>query len=851
MTVGASFTDNTIDGSNTAGYATVEGYSVWNTPTTGSVLISGGTVSGVDTGVWVTTYDNSYLANADDTQATVDNVNITASDTGVWVDASPLNTINSTAMATIEGNTISTGGAGTGILVAGTSAAATAIISGGTIDDNQTGIEFQSGGSGSVDGVNFDPVIPIQNVTDLAIDSGAGTVTVGATTPNAFDASGTYIDNTSSQYIDATNNTFGGVDPATASLSQLYAIQDQIIDALDNESYGLVRIVADNVYVTQDNELDNNNSTQDAIQRGIDAASDNDTVNVQAGIYQANSAGNPGGLDVNKPVNLSGDGSSQVAVYPSISNIGTPSGGAGTELGSATTLVLVEANDVRIHGFTFDGANPNLIVQGTLVDGAYINARNGILTNFNLPTPITNLEIDHNTVQNIYLRGIAVETDYGTFNIHDNSVSNVQGDPDSAVAIFNFGGSGSITNNTVSGASDAISANWSLGTEFAYNTISDSASGIHTDNSDGFGGGTPDSIHNNTVENGPIGSYGIWVFVPYDTISIANNTVTNVSVGLALFGGAGGSASFTGNSVTGNLDPNGAGYYQTDDQLGYGTGDDSAVFDDNTISNSVVGVDLVQTDPTMTSALSMTGGSISGATNSGAGVGIDLIGGSTTITGVSVSSSDTGVYVDGSTYSASVTFGAGNSITDGTTGLVLNGSGTSVVGNSLNDMTFTGQTGNYITLASERLGRRDPNHARRHRRHFRRLPRRHWHASGRPRHVLRYRRQDHRLPRRLHARLCQPQCHQRLCRPTQRANERWRAPARDQRRAQRRYGQRPGRSNRLRRQFDRKSRRLVHRRALDAAGSAGRRRSAPRPFRAREHDRAGSVGSGPVRRYRG
>ena len=78
--------------------------------------------------------------------------------------------------------------------------------------------------------------------------------------------------------------------------------------------------------------------------------------------------------------------------------------------------------------------------------------------------------------------------------------------------------------------------------------ISDSASGIHSDNA-GDSGGTPDVISGNDVSNGTADSYGIWVFVPYNTVTVDNNTVSGVSVGLAAFGGAGGQAVFNNNTV--------------------------------------------------------------------------------------------------------------------------------------------------------------------------------------------------------------------------------------------------------------------------------------------------------------
>ena len=104
--------------------------------------------------------------------------------------------------------------------------------------------------------------------------------------------------------------------------------------------------------------------------------------------------------------------------------------------------------------------------------------------------------------------------------------------------MFNFGGSGVMAYNTVSNASDAISSNWSTGTIFAHNKVTNSGSGIHTDNSGEFG--SHDEIFDNNVLLGGPGSYGIFVFVPYSSVSVHDNVISGVDVGLGAYGGMGG-----------------------------------------------------------------------------------------------------------------------------------------------------------------------------------------------------------------------------------------------------------------------------------------------------------------------
>ena len=180
--VNATFTDNTIDGSGATSFTTTAGYTVWDTPTTGNVLISGGSVTGVGYGVWVNTYEG-YNSPADVTQATISGVSINASQIGVYVEDSPLGS-HPAVSATIENNTsITTGGDGTGIEVSGANASAT--ITGNNIYDNTTGINVSSGSAGIAGNDVYG-----NTTTGILLDQpGAGT----AFTANTVSGNGTGI----------------------------------------------------------------------------------------------------------------------------------------------------------------------------------------------------------------------------------------------------------------------------------------------------------------------------------------------------------------------------------------------------------------------------------------------------------------------------------------------------------------------------------------------------------------------------------------------------------------------------------------------------------------------------------
>jgi hypothetical protein len=261
-----------------------------------------------------------------------------------------------------------------------------------------------------------------------------------------------------------------------------------------------------------------------AIQAGLEGVTASGTVNVAAGTYTEN-------VTVTKGVTITGEGAGVTTLIPALSGP-NPCSGASLCPG-ASNLMLIEASDVTISGLTLDGDNP-AITSAYDVGGANLDARNGIITNHGLGSTITGLNVHHTTVRNIYLRGMYASTSLGTFDFHDNTVTNVQAEG-ASIGMFSFTASGAYTNNTVSFCNDAISANHSRGITFTGNTVTNSASGIHTDNSNS-GGGTADTISGNTVSDSPVNGYGIWVFVPYNTVTVENNSVTNVDIGLGSFG---------------------------------------------------------------------------------------------------------------------------------------------------------------------------------------------------------------------------------------------------------------------------------------------------------------------------
>jgi hypothetical protein len=209
-----TFQGNTIDGTNADPSKPSEGYDVWNTPTTGQLLIYGGSVTGVDYGVWVNTYE-AFNSAANNTQVTVSGLDITASQIGVYVEESPLNTTGATATATIDSARITTAGSGIGVKVFG--ATASAAITDSTITGNATGIVVEGGGSLTARN-NF----IFGSSGPALLVGGSGTLSVTIQDNDLSNNGSTVVQNTNSgTTVDAIENYWGPTHVAPAAVAGL------------------------------------------------------------------------------------------------------------------------------------------------------------------------------------------------------------------------------------------------------------------------------------------------------------------------------------------------------------------------------------------------------------------------------------------------------------------------------------------------------------------------------------------------------------------------------------------------------------------------------------------------------
>jgi hypothetical protein len=363
------------------------------------------------------------------------------------------------------------------------------------------------------------------------------------------------------------------------------------------------------------------------IQNGINAVGAGGFVNVHTGAYTEN-------IVISKSLILAGvDPATTITVRPTISNANCAGGSLCN--GAASNIILVQADDVTIQDLTLDGINPAL--------GPAIAARNGIIEN-HLAGTFNNLTVHDTIIRNIYLRGLSASSGGDNFDLHDNIVQNVQGDPAASAAIMSSGGSGIIANNNVSNAFDAIAVSGSRGTYIGFNTITSSSDGVRTDNN-GASGNAADVVEWNTISNCSAGGYGVRLLAPARVINVENNVITGCAVGLALAGqNALITPTFSYNHVDGESLPGSRGIYVTTNQFGAGVNDVAASFDHNEVRNTATGIFLEQTLTTHTLTATLKSNAMISNTS-----GLNMTGGHVTFAGNHVATGDTALTQSGGT----------------------------------------------------------------------------------------------------------------------------------------------------------------------------------------------------------
>lgn len=234
----------------------------------------------------------------------------------------------------------------------------------------------------------------LSNTSLNAQNSNAAHILVGTSTQNVVASN-----------VDATGVTFASIAASTATLPQLFAIEDKIVHKVDVDVLGFVRVKTANVYVTPLSNIPPFTPAPD-IQRGVNAASSGDTINIAAGTYTGNVDASTGGKDLKLSA---GNSPAQVTINGNLT------------LNSGDTLAIEAL-----------GTNPltqydNFIVNGTVtLSGASID--------------------------------LAVTNDPPTFPVHGSSLTIIDNDgTDSITGEFS-----NTTTNAITGAKSIASTKWDL-----------------------------------------------------------------------------------------------------------------------------------------------------------------------------------------------------------------------------------------------------------------------------------------------------------------------------------------------------------------------------------------------------
>ncbi|MEI6750793.1 MAG: right-handed parallel beta-helix repeat-containing protein, partial [Bacteroidota bacterium] len=246
-------------------------------------------------------------------------------------------------------------------------------------------------------------------------------------TGNSLSASQKAIEITGAFNIDATGgNTFNGIASGSATLSQLFGIEDAINHKIDESSRGLVTVKASELYVTPLSYAGVN--TTPKIQRGIDAAGSSGwTVNVGPGTFNEN-------VLLNKSVTLIGQGAVNTILTPATPCTYSPAtGGIGISVSAADAKVKDmrvasyytgvsvaslnnEINNVEIvsncnQGLELGGGTGNLSVLNSKINGNFMGFRKGTAPAISGFT-MDNCEVKGNSAQGCFI----ATTTGGTFN---------------------------------------------------------------------------------------------------------------------------------------------------------------------------------------------------------------------------------------------------------------------------------------------------------------------------------------------------------------------------------------------------------------------------------------------------
>jgi len=374
----------------------------------------------------------------------------------------------------------------------------------------------------------------VDNVHDLRLDynNDVANTNINVIGMNSFSGSISAIWNNSTANIDisttAAGSTFNGITlNGSTSLADLFAIEDKIRHKVDLASTGFVRVRAGEVYVTPNSFYSTN--TTPSIQRGIDAATAGNTINIASGTYNED-------VSVTKSVTISGPNSSispntGTRVAEAIMSPGSNGFNRAFSISSGNTAVTIS-------GFKFDGVHP---------------MHDGNVTAFPRTSDVT---FTKNWVVNGNNTSAGTNTSWRHVVIADNKFEDINKDLTSS-ALSLFGPlSATVTGNTFTTVNFAAMLFDSISTVYAAgNTINGTgAQAIQLAGAIGSATVENNSITNaNTISGTDRGAVRLYGTNFTGDVLIQNNTITGGFNGIAVRDGeniTGKAITVTNNSIT-------------------------------------------------------------------------------------------------------------------------------------------------------------------------------------------------------------------------------------------------------------------------------------------------------------
>ncbi|MCX7427748.1 MAG: right-handed parallel beta-helix repeat-containing protein [Planctomycetia bacterium] len=258
----------------------------------------------------------------------------------------------------------------------------------------------------------------------------------------------------------AVGNTIDGIATNDPDLADQFTLEDAILHKIDGPAFtaaplsatgtaGLVLLVAENVYVTPGSYSPFMGTGAPSIQRGVNAAAENWTVNVASGTYRESN------IVIDHALTIDGESQEDVKIVPAgeDGNLPSPTGGV-VQYG-----LHIQSDNVTVQNVTLDG-------QGNLdLTPGKNNYRVGIYN----PSR-GNTHVDHVSVLNTYVYGINFESNSGAS--HEVTWSTI----DNVVYknAIRSRGTGDYSHNEIRNASGGIYVAWYTGSDpvtINYNTI--------------------------------------------------------------------------------------------------------------------------------------------------------------------------------------------------------------------------------------------------------------------------------------------------------------------------------------------------------------------------------------------